>query len=205
LTATLHPKEDAAVTEAVRELKVPFVLRGLDGHVVVQLAVNEDPVRWGHHLLGLEWDPPVPVGCPVMSGEIRYPGEGYGAWLYWLQVVAYRDSRYPDYSGTHADVPSPLHGKDVPYLASGVLPRIFDAPATDSDDADFSAHSLLAYDPNCNMSRTLRVLCGYSWGYEIREGTIAVQAPGLLDGAGWAADLELLRAEFPSWTFEDDD
>lgn len=190
------------MTDAVQQLRVPFELRGLQGHVDAQVSVNRDPERWGHHLLPLEWDPPRPEGCPVMSGVTHYEGEGYGAWFFCLQVVSYRDSRYPDYSGTHADVPPSLSGGDVPYFASGVLPRFFDAPATDSDDADFSARSLLAHDPDCNMSRTLRVLCGYSWGYEIRDGAITLQGPGLLDRAGWAADLDLLRAEFPSWTFE---
>lgn len=187
-----------------QRLTVPFQLRGLQGHVDVRVQVNRDPVRWGHHLLGLEWDPPRPEGLPVMSGEVHYLGEGYAAWLFCLQVVAYRDSRYPDYSRTFTDNPPQIRGGGVPYFASGVLPRFFDGPATDSDDADFVAHSFLAYDPNCNMSRTLRLLCGYSWGYEIREDVITIHDLALLDRSGWVGDLDLLRAEFPSWTFEDE-
>lgn len=43
-----------------------------------------------------------------------------------------------------------------------------------------------------------------SWGYEIREGVITIHDLALLERSAWAGDLDLLRAQFPSWTFEDE-
>lgn len=72
------------------DLEIPFRLRGRDGKVVIEYGVNDDPERWGCHLLGLPYDYGVARGFPVVRASVEYEGEGYGAVTAWIQTVRYR-------------------------------------------------------------------------------------------------------------------
>ena len=68
---------------------IPFRLRGLEGHVEVGYATNDDPRRWGYPLLegALGFAAEQARGFPVVSATVAYPGEGFAAAMGWIQLV----------------------------------------------------------------------------------------------------------------------
>lgn len=73
--------------------KISFQLRGREGRVTVEYGVNDDPSRWGYHLLGLNFDAEVARGFPVIEARVAFGGEGYAGFLGWIQVVRYGGQR----------------------------------------------------------------------------------------------------------------
>lgn len=183
------------------EIEIPFELRRRPGVVRVSVSANRDPARWGFDLLGVEMDWHKAAGFPVVSAEVLHDSEGYAAWLAWLQVITVRDTGRPERDGTMVDRPHQLEGSDVPFFTSGILPRLFDAPAQEGDDLDFYASALLAYTPDAVISRALRPVCGFRWGYEVRDGEISCLVPEAISGGEWAKEVDVLRGEHPSWAF----
>ena len=184
---------------------IPFRLRGVDGQVTVQYGVNEDPVRWGYSVLELKWFSPELVrGFPVMQATVEYPAEGYAANMGWLQVVRYvvRDPGEEERQ-TVFDVPPQLSETEAPYLAFGVRPTAFDAPSITAQDVNWDADTFLVYTPDAVLSRVLRPICGFRWGYEVLGGIVEVNPLSLADPDDWRRNLSDLRRRFSTWTFED--
>jgi hypothetical protein len=165
---------------------------------------NDDPVRWGYPILGLGLTEAA-VGFPVMQAEVSaFDGEGWEAVMSWLQVVwiRNRDDGTPD--ETIFDRAPQLLDRDVPYFSWGLLPRLFDAPSIKGPQhVDWTAHTMLGYSPDGVMTRVVRPLCGFAWGYRLREGRPHVTPLTLTSDQERAADFELFAAEFPQWRFED--
>ena len=72
---------------AMETSRTPFELSGRAGEVVVSYGENEDPVRWGYDLLGLDFPLEVSQGFPVFRADVTYDRDGYAAVLGWVQVV----------------------------------------------------------------------------------------------------------------------
>ena len=184
---------------------IPFRLRGADGTVSVQYGVNEDPVRWGYAVLELEWFQPELVrGFPVMQATVDHPAEGYAADMGWLQVVRYevRDPGEEEHV-TVFDVPPQLAETDTPYAAFGVHPTFFDAPAIGSKDATWDADTFLVYTPDAVLSRVIRQVCGFSWGFRVQDGVALLTPLNVAEPSDWERNLSDLRKRFSTWTFED--
>jgi hypothetical protein len=185
---------------------IPFRLRGADGTVSVLYGVNEDPVRWGWAVLGLEWFSPELVrGFPVMQATVEHPAEGYAADMGWIQVVRY-DVRDPgeEEQVTTFDVPPQLAETDTPYAAFGVRPTFFDSPAMGAKDATWTADTFLVYTPDAVLSRVIRPICGFSWGYRLQEGVALLDPLSIGDASDWRRNLPDLREQFPTWSFEEE-
>jgi hypothetical protein len=183
---------------------IPFRLRGVDGEVSVLYGVNEDPIRWGYAVLELEWFKPELVrGFPVMQASVDHPAEGYAADMGWLQVVRY-DIRDPDEEErvTVFDVPPQLSETDIPYAAFGVHPTFFDAPAMSAKNATWRAATFLVHTPDAVLSRIIRPICGFSWGYRVEDGLVLLDALTVADASDWSGILADLRMRFATWTFE---
>ena len=184
-------------------MEIPFELRGRAGRVRVSYVVNDDPVRWGYPILELDLTEAA-AGFPVLQAEVgAFDGEGYEAVMSWLQIVWInnRDDGEPD--ETIFDRAPQLLDADVPYFSWGPLPRLFDAPSIKGPQhVDWTAHSTLAYSPDGVMTRVVRPLCGFSWGYRLRDGKPQLTPITLTSGPEWASDFELFAAEFPRWRFE---
>jgi len=56
--------------------RIPFELSGQAGEVVVSYGENEDPVRWGYDLLGLDFRWEISRGFPVLRADVTYEGDG---------------------------------------------------------------------------------------------------------------------------------
>jgi hypothetical protein len=186
---------------------IPFGLRGIDGLVTVQYGVNEDPIRWGYAVLELDWFRPELVrGFPVMQATVEYPAEGYAANMGWLQVVRYevRDAGEEE-SATVFDVPPQLAEVEMPYAAFGIRPTFVDAPAMGAKEALWDADTFLVYTPDAVLSRVLRPICGFRWGYRLHEGVVLLDPLSIADASDWKRNLSDLRERFSSWTFEEGD
>ena len=137
----------------------PFRLRGVDGVVRVSLARNDEPERWGWRLLGLDVPLELIVGFPVVEATVDYPAEGYAAVMGWVQVVRY-EATDESVSGEPetvvlADVAPQLQGLGMPYVAFGVRPTYFDAPAISAPEADWRAVTFLTATPDVLLSRVI--------------------------------------------------
>jgi hypothetical protein len=180
------------------------MLRDVPGRVVIRYGVNEDPGRWGYPLLGLGYDPDISRGFPVIEAAVDHPAEGYAAFLAWIQVVRYQvlDDGGPEV--VVFDRAPQLADIELPYMTFGIKPSLFDAPSIVARDVNWRAAAWLTYSTDCLMTRDVRVLCGFLWGYQLRAG---VPSPTPLTPSGadeWRDTCELLRSEFPSWQFDHD-
>ena len=194
------------MTNGLGSTPIPFSLRGASGQVTVQYGVNEDPIRWGYAVLELKWAHPDLVrGFPVIQATVEHPAEGYAADMGWLQVVRYesRDAGEGE-RATVFDVPPQLAEIEMPYAAFGVRPTFFDAPSTDRKDVSFDADTFLVYTPDAVMTRVIRPICGFKWGYQVRDGDVLLNPLSVADASDWERDLPDLRRRFPTWTFEEE-
>jgi hypothetical protein len=146
-------------------LLLPFELRGFSGSVHVHVGVNDDPRRWGYHLLGLDFGDAFEgaLGFPVVEAIVRFGAEGYAAELGWIQVVAQSKPDAPDVD-LICDVPPHMRSVAMPFMSFGVRPTLFDAPADDTDsDLTWRATAFLTYTPDLLMSKVIGPVCGFSW------------------------------------------
>jgi hypothetical protein len=62
------------------------------------------------------------------------------------------------------------------------------------------AHSFLTRIAH-NTGREVRVLLGFSWGFTISGGQVAITPPAQLRSDDWQHHLPLLSSGHPAWTF----
>jgi hypothetical protein len=182
-----------------------FVLRGDEGTIRVRYGTNDDPRRWGYEVLQQDWYRAELVrGFPVMEASVEHPAEGYAADMGWIQVVRYQ-VRDPGEAGdvTVLDVPPQLSETDSPYLAFGVRPTAFDAPAIGARDVTWRARTFLTFTPDAVISRVIAPLGRFTWGYDVVDGVVAIVPIAVAGPDEWIDVLPALRERFPTWTFLD--
>jgi hypothetical protein len=183
---------------------IPFTLRGVAGVITVENGPNDDPVRWGYDVLEM-YDPELARGFPITRAGVSYPREGYAADMGWVQIVRYEVFDPGEEEQTTVfDAPPQLLEVEMPYMAFGLLPSMFDAPSiVGVRDVVWDADTFLVVTPDAVLTRVLRPLCGFRWGYRIEAGEIVIVPVEVAGAADWARNLLGLRNRFPSWTFED--
>jgi hypothetical protein len=181
-----------------------FSVREAQGKVRVNYGVNDDPQRWGYHLLGLAFDINTAFGFPVIEAAVEYDAEGYAAFFGWIQVVRYWTDD-PNQPVVIVDVAPQMSGSGMPYLSFGIEPVLFDAPAIVARDATWRAWSFLTFAPDCVMTPVIEPACGFRWGYDVCAGS---PTPTALLPAGrgeWLDVRTVLDERFPAFTFGGDD
>jgi hypothetical protein len=180
-----------------------FELRGVEGRVTVQYGVNDDPLRWGFGLLGLPFDVEVARGFPVLEARVDFPAEGYAGYLGWVQGVRYSAD------GTEEvvipDVPPQFRDKGVPYVSFGLQPGLFDAPANTEENVVWRAWSFLTQTPDAVMTPVVEPVCGFTWGFDVRDGVVAPAELLPATQEDWLRLRHDLREQLPGWTFGGDD
>ena len=174
-------------------MRIDFALCGIDGHVCVTYARNDDPALVGSG--------PMAEGFPFCDATVDYPARGYDAVLGWIQLVKSGDNRS---HGTEFEIDPLDFLGDVPhpFCWIGLGPHLFDAPSrTREQDLDWVAHSFLCVPDGGADGMEAHALLGYSWGFRIRGGQVLLDGPALLDAADWDAHRDLLAARYPSWRF----
>jgi hypothetical protein len=195
-----------SMTDQLASYSFPFLLRGVAGAIHVRYGVNDDPRRWGYESLNLDWYQEDFVrGFPVMEASVEHSAEGYGADMGWMQIVEY-EVRDPgeEERVTVFDVPPQLSHTDMPYLAFGVRPTAFDAPAISSREVTWRANTFLTYTPDAVLSRVVRSVGGFTWGYDVVAGVVSVAPLAAASRDAWTALMPALEERFPNWTLLDD-
>ncbi len=185
------------------ERSISFKLRGVEGKAQIRYEVNEDPSAWGFGQLGLDWDWSVARGFPVIEGRVKYAAKGYFGILGWIQVVDYvvRNGSSEEDFVVAPDVAPQARDANTPYFAYGIEPCLFDAPAFEEKNVDWTARSFLTYTPDLLMTPVVEPLCGCSWGYTVTDGAVSPKPlePSTLED--WLHARKRLRARLPTWTF----
>jgi hypothetical protein len=184
-------------------MTIPFVHRGSRGTVRVEYGINEDPERlgYGESVLGAGSPPEMARGFPVVQASVAYEGLGYGAQFGWLQIVRYRIDDTGE-EQTVLDVPPQLSESDCPYCAFGIRPTMFDAPGMAGvNDATWHADTLLVHTPNAVLSKDIRAICGFTWGFLVARSKATPSPLAAATEADWERDVVALRRDYPRWHF----
>jgi hypothetical protein len=182
-------------------LRIPFTLRGISGLIAASVTRNADPQSVGYGLLSSSRPADFAEGFPVCRARITYPADGYAAMFGWTQLVRSTDRR----PGIFEMDPIAQYSEvDTPYAWFGLRPELFDAPSRDSrPDMDWKAHSFLCFSPDAVMTRRVVAIAGFSWGFTIAGGKIAIGSCEALTARDWDGHLDLLRAQYPRWNFSE--
>ena len=172
-------------------MRIAFERAGRSCAAQIEVAVNEDPEQLGC--------PGYARGFPYCQATISPPARGYADFLGWVQLV---DSSLHG-KGFHLDHFEPLGPVPHPFGFYGFAPTLFDAPHTEREDWDFLAHSFLCGlgEDTLDGGGEIDALLGFSWGFEKRQGEVALLGPSLLAPADWDRHRAFLRKAFPRWLF----
>lgn len=142
-----------------------------------------------------------------MEARVAFAREGYAALLGWVQVVDYevvRDGVPEEREWVVPDVPPQSRDANMPYLAFGIDPVLFDAPAFTERSVDWTARTFLTYTPDCLMTPVVEPLCGFVWGYVVADGAITAKKLVASTQHDWIDTRRMLRLRLPTWTFGGD-
>jgi hypothetical protein len=181
-------------------LAIDFVAHNMPGSVTVRCQANTDPERLGFGLLGLPFPPERARGFPVVEATVAYAGQGYHAWMAWLQVVRWREADGPEQF--EVDRPPQLRGLDYPFCVAGPRPLLIDAPVMDEAPVDWWATAFLVVSPDAIMRRVVEPVCCFRWGYVVdAHGAVSIRAPVAQPlAAAWQEFRGRVAAQHPSWT-----
>jgi len=182
--------------------RIPFCLRGLDGEVIVEHGINDDPARWGfgESVLGEAYPSKMALGFPVMQASVAYEGVGYGAYMGWIQVVRYQ-LHDKNEQVIVFDVAPQISDTDVPYFAFGVRPTIFDAPGFTEQEVTWDADTFLVHSPDGVITREVNAIRGFKWGYRVLSGEVEVLPVMPSQESDWDRNLRDLQGRYPTWEF----
>lgn len=176
------------------------------GTVDVSISVNEEPQQVGMHLLQLfpPGNMPYYAGYPILVAKVRSTGniQGYANCYAWIQVI--KQDENLQFQPWEMDLAPWVKDESVPFCASGWDPSLFDAPArTHRVPINWTARSFLVYSDDCLMTKNLRPLVAFEWGFSIaeREGQVVIKKLTKLDLDVWAQHTDLLSESYPRWNF----
>lgn len=148
------------------------------GHVSVSVQPNNDPRHYGCDLLFTDkpWD--CFATYPVCEASVRSTGvRGYGCMYGWIQMVRNSTSPLTASDAWEMD-PLPILGDlKIPFTLFGPEPSLFDCPMRENQSQyDWICHSFLTYIPDCLISKDVRPILGFEWGFRIEDGKVQVKA-----------------------------
>jgi hypothetical protein len=175
--------------------------------VNVTCRPNEDPIAVGCHLWFDHVDPEEAaawaMGLPVCEATVEFSGEGYVAMMGWVQFV--RSTGASD--GGHGFDFDPIGmywDLSTPFGWFGIAPTLFDAPSLAERPQGWVAHSFLcvASFSWSAMTRPVRAILGFRWGFESNDTGIEILPPSVLPEAVWDAHVPDLAGRFSDWRFD---
>jgi hypothetical protein len=141
-------------------------------------------------------------GFPVIEAHVDFAGWGYPAWMGWIQVVQYTYG--DDLLEVIVDRPPAVLDTDVPFLASGPCPSLFDAPSTTRVDARWRADDFLVASPDAVMTKAIKPVYSFSWGYESdADGHVTPTPPQRQEFSAWGNVQHLIASRHPAWRLID--
>lgn len=178
-----------------RKLELPYRWNDADGLVRVEMAVNEDPGRFGGEDFAR--------GCPYLRATIEPPAVGYREMIGWVQMADLGDRA----GGFKADLFEPLGKVPHPFAFFGFSPTLFDSPHSTNRNWNFSAHTFLCglggklIEQAVGRRREVRAVLGFKWGFTKSGTEIDSFGPEPLSSEDWNGHLGYLREEFRAWKF----
>lgn len=184
-------------------MTIPFLLRGMNGEVRVEYGINEEPegLGYGEAVLGSDYPADMARGFPFIQAGVAYDGVGYGADMGWVQVVRYLVHDTGEET-TVFDAPPQLSDTDCPYFAFGIRPTMFDAPGiSDVQDVTWDADAFLVHTPDAVLSRDMRAICGFKWGYRLKRAKPTAVPLVAATESDWERNVVDLGRRYPTWDF----
>lgn len=182
--------------------------------VRVIVEPNKHPAKAGSSLLFPKLSISTFEGFPVCNAKIEATEDrGYAAIYGWIQFV-----REAPLSSPSTMMPSDLWEidplpitahTDSPFIWFGPEPQLFDGPfRVNRTDMDWTCWSFLTYINDSVMTKSVRPIVVFEWGYRIDSGNVTIKTLKFIDvHKAWEQQRELLQQKFGSWSFEsiDDD
>lgn len=177
--------------------------------VDITIEPCNDPKKYGNHILFPKTPLSKFLGFPVTNAKIHSPeSRGYASYYGWMQV--FRD--VPELGAVgkatwHMD-PVPVHQEcNTPFVFFGPEPQLFDMPSRTLDpvkDVDWEARSYLCYLEDGLLTKNVRPILAFRWGFWIDGGNVKVKPVAEVDvQAAWDECKGLFGKEFPGWKFLD--
>lgn len=174
-------------------MEIRFVLKGVEGRVVVTFERNVRPETLGC--------PPETRDFPACTATVDYPMRGYDSLLGWVQLVRSDDNLS---AGEHFEIDPLAFLGDLPhpYCWLGINPTLFDAPSrSPRKDMTWIAHSFLCVPDDVGNGLEAQAMLGFAWGFKVMDDQITLDPPVQLDGSAWNQHVASLSRDFPAWRF----
>lgn len=191
-------------TTAVQSLCIDFSLpRSRSGKVNVSVKPDSDPTENGLKLLFPAQDMSAFKGFPVCEATVEAFGtRGYGSMYGWIQMVRSGESSDIDSVPWEMDPIPFLAGLNTPFCWFGPEPKLYDAPVrTGVQRLDWTCHSYLTYIEDALLSKVVKPILGFEWGFVIEHGKPSVKVLRQVPLGTWNEHLALLESSFAGWKF----
>ncbi|KAK0261972.1 hypothetical protein LTS00_018117, partial [Friedmanniomyces endolithicus] len=178
-------------------------------NITITIESNTDPVKIGQHLTFPDHEATSDfLGFPTCTAKICSPNsKGYAAIYGWIQM--WRFSVLPDpilaVPWDMDEVPT-FTGLNTPFCWFGPEPQLFNAPSRWAQDRemDWSALSFLTYVEDALLSKKVRPVLAFEWGFWIKDRVKSVKPVVLREvGEAWEEQRGLLEGKFEGWVFGD--
>lgn len=196
-SAALSAPDLLAQTDMIqRTFSIPA--RG-DITVTFSTRVDHKPEDYGLDLIFPTIPPDTFSGFPVAEGTVLTTKRGYASMYGWTQLWKQND----DIGDWRFDWPPVQTDLNWPFVWFGPQPQLFDGPTREGvADLDWTARSFLTYIEDSLMTRSVRCVVGFEWGFWIRNGTVVIKPLKLLEtNMDWDMHVAYLSKTFPGWQF----
>ena len=194
-----------AISE-LQQLDLTFELSNLrKGNVKVSVQTNNNSEIYGCDLLFPNEPKSQFNSFPACEATVRSTGaKGYGAMYGWIQMTQISESVLTSEMPWEMD-PLPITADlNLPFGFFGPEPSLFDSPMRKGiKTLDWMCHSFLGAIDDCLISKDVRPVLGFEWGFWIEDGKVSIKALRALKIEEWDHQLPLLRGKFDGWQFRD--
>lgn len=172
------------------------------GTVTFKVRPNDDPKKYGTTLLFPSHAANDFLGFPVCEGVVQSEQSGYASMYGWIQLVRGCDTVLDDRTAWEFDPLPVTQDIEWPFAWFGPDAALFDGPArVGAREHDWAARSFLTYIEDGVMTKVVRPIMGFEWGFTVRDGVISIKETTRLAGDQWNEHVSFLGGKFPSWTF----
>lgn len=196
-----------ASTTVHQSLHTTFSVPGRgNGSVTFEIQPDNDPEAYGTHLLFPQNNMSDYKAFPVCEATVKTEQRGYGSMYGWIQLFRSSDTTLNhDTPWQFDDVPV-FKDLNTPFAWFGPEPRLFDGPSRIGiTQIDWAARSFLTYIDDALLSKTVRPVVGFEWGFSMSDGVVAIKSAEKLMLTQWSDHIGLLSEQFPGWKFFDVD
>nr|OQO20630.1 hypothetical protein B0A51_11702 [Rachicladosporium sp. CCFEE 5018] len=176
--------------------------------LTITIHPNTSPSQVGHPLLfpSKAFPPATYLDFPVTTAKLHCTeDEGYAATYGWIQFI-HQDFKSSAKETKWAHDPLPItEGSGSPFIWFGPEAQLFDAPfrSDRNEKLDWTCHSFLAYLEDAVMTKAIKPILGFEWGYVMNGGKVTVKELKLLNvGPAWEKQRGLLEGKFGEWKYE---